>query len=132
LREHGFKVHENEGGNDSWLNGVGIIKSRFELDEKGFPLSLYLDHLKEWEKEMTRYHLDPRPNANGEMKEKPVRVGDDRVDWYRYSTEYLDKLVKFERPRPNLPYAHDTRPKPDGLTLGDFAALSKMLMGKAG
>lgn len=132
LREHGFKVHENEGGNDSWLNGVGIIKSRFELDEKGFPLSLYLDHLKEWEKEMTRYHLDPRPNANGEMKEKPVRVGDDRVDWYRYSTEYLDKLVKFERPRPNLPYAHDTRPKPDGLTLGDFAALSKMLTSKAG
>jgi len=125
LRDQGFTIHYNEGGNDSWASTVQRIKDRFALNENGIPQSFYLDHMIEWEKEMMRYHLDPNPNGLGEYKEKPVRVGDDRVDWYRYSTEYLVKLGRQRRQVAPPPYRTDTRGKSTDMTLGDFSALVK-------
>ena len=125
LRDQGFTIHYNEGGNDSWASTVQRIKDRFALNEHGLPQSYYLDHMIEWEKEMMRYHLDPNPNGLGEYKEKAVRVGDDRVDWYRYSTEYLVKLGRQRRQVAPPPYRTDTRGKSTDMTLGDFSALVK-------
>lgn len=123
LRDQGFTIHYNEGGDNSWASAVQTIKDRFALNENGIPQSFYLDHMVEWEKEMTRYHLDPNPNGLGEYKEKPVRVGDDRVDWYRYSTEYLVKLGRQRRRVAPPPYRTDTRGKSTDMTLGDFTAM---------
>ena len=109
MQSLGYKVVTNLGKNDSWVNSIKFIRDRFKLDNDGIPQSMYLIRkaTSQWVTQMGNYRVNPDPNPDGELREKPIEVDDDLVDAYRYQQERLYKRRRREERKRSLPYVYN-------------------------
>jgi hypothetical protein len=109
MQSLGYKVVTNLGKNDSWVNSIKFIRDRFTLDADGIPKSMYLVRkaTSQWVTQMGNYRVNPDPNPDGELREKPIEVDDDLVDAYRYQQERLYKRTRRENPKRSLPFVYN-------------------------
>lgn len=120
--DYGFHILKNTGSNEAWSQDVEYNRSRFMIQQDGWPLSMYLDtpRNREWVKQIQQYRVEMKPGPNGVMRNVPIRKDDDLYDAYRYMHERLQALQRQENPgkKPQIP--NEKQPK-----IGKVAPLSE-------
>jgi len=113
MQDQGFHIMRNNGTNDAWSQDVDYNRTRFMVQDDGFPMSMYLDtsRNREWVKQMQQYRLEMKAGPNGVMRNVPVRKDDDLYDAYRYMKERLQAIQRQMSPDKQAKLPNHEQPK---------------------